>query len=237
MSGSSGQHLYGRYGQYDYPNTHPSYGYGQHPSTGAWPPGYPSSPTYHQHPQQYGPQAYPSTEDRPQSKEHQDRKRKREDTPESEKNVADKSKKLDWPFLRVFILANASEDNAAVLLQNLCPKLYGVGTINNAGSKDRKYALILLLTQNSQVSGKRWRAAVTCDAVTVIEGPERVSSDLAVEDLQESVAARLSQVVGRAWEPKRDIHTGSGNVGMEQDGTGTKFLSERIGGRGFGKRN
>lgn len=112
-----------------------------------------------------------------------------------------------------------------------------MGTINNAGSKDRKYALILLLTQNSQVSGKRWRAAVTCDAVIVIEGPERVSSDLAVEDLQESVAARLSQVVGRAWEPKKDIHTGSGNVGMEQDGTGTKFLSERVGGRGFGRRD
>ncbi|KAI7219888.1 hypothetical protein D0864_08860 [Hortaea werneckii] len=231
MSGSSAQHMYGRYGQYDYSNTHPSYGYGQHASTGGWPPGYPSSPAYDQQPPQYGPQPYPSAEHR-QSNEQQDRKRKREDTPESERNVADKSKKLDWPFLRVFLL-----DNAAVLLQNLCPRLYGLGTINNAGSKERKYALILLLTQNSQAHGKRWRAAVTCDGVIVIEGPERVSSDLAVEDLQESVAARLSRVVPRAWEPKKDIHTGSGNVGMEEDGTGTKFLSERVGGRGFGKRN
>lgn len=109
MSGSSGQHMYGRYGQYDYPNTHPSYGYGQHPSTGAWPPGYQTSPTYYQHPSQYEPPSHPSTEDR-QSNEYYDRKRKREDTPESDKNVADKSKKLDWPFLRVFLLGKSLLD-------------------------------------------------------------------------------------------------------------------------------
>ncbi|KAI7305447.1 hypothetical protein KC315_g14668 [Hortaea werneckii] len=227
MSGPSGQHMYGRNGQYDYPNMHPSYGYGQHPSTGGWPPVYPSSPTYHQHEPQYGPPPHLSTEDR-QSIEHQGRKRKREDTPES----ADRSRGLDWPFLRVFLL-----DNAAVLMQNLCPRRYGLGTVNSAGSQERKYALILFLTQNSQVTGKRWRAAVTCDGLIVIEGPRRPSSDLAVEDLQESVAARLFQVVPRAWESKKDNDTGPGNIGMEQDGTGTRFLSERVGSKVFDKTN
>ena len=75
-----------------------------------------------------------------------------------------------------------------------------------------------------------WRAAVACDGMLVIEGPETDRKARALNLLLDSTAAKLARCIPRAWDESgegSDSEGDGGETGVEDDTAGCKFASER----------
>lgn len=107
-------------------------------------------------------------------------------------------------------------ENGGVLLRALCPTKYGSSTCS-------QYSVVQLQTQKSRDGVQRWRAGMTFEDRLVIEGPQAMNADQAMQMLTESIAARLAKKLERVWDSK----LGKDATGVEEDPAGARFASQR----------